>query len=659
MIVDVRATGLSTARRDDRSALFARAFLIRAFEQRLLKLFAEDKLFGTVHTCIGQEFSGIAVAAHLEPGDRIFSNHRCHGHYLARTGDADGLMAEIMGRTSGICGGRGGSQHICAGGVFSNGIQGGIMPVAAGLALAQQLAATRSIVVAFIGDGTLGEGVLYETLNLVSKWKIPLVTVLENNGYSQSTSSAQTLAGDIILRPESFGLRAYRGNTWDPEALVSLVGDVIGRVRDERSPAFVCIDTYRLMAHSRGDDDRPESERRHHWEIDPLSRFAADHPDEAASMQSAAETEVSRAVDKALAAEFSSIPPHEIPCSRELIWQRTVIDGQERVGARIYKSLRAHLENDTRAFLLGEDIEAPYGGAFKITRELSSLFPTRVRNTPVSEAAIVGVATGLAMAGFHPVCEIMFGDFLALAADQIINHAAKFQWIYNGQVQVPLVIRTPMGGRRGYGPTHSQSLEKHFLGIPGTRVLALHHRYDPCLVYQRVFATIDRPTIVIENKALYGETIGGCPSAGFWCEHTVEDVPTTRIRSAATPDITVVCYGGMLVEAEKALERLFDEQEIVAEIVCPQQIYPLAIDPILESLKASRRLLVVEEGQIFCGFGAELVAAIYEASDGMPFQMRRHAAAPHPIPASRPAETESLPNRDSIFRECVRMVTSD
>src|SRR5580693_2414746 len=184
------------------STLYARAILIRAFEQRLLQLFSEGRLFGTVHTCIGQEFTGIAVAEHLQPGDLIFSNHRCHGHYLARTGDVAGLLAEIMGRETGTCGGRGGSQHICAGGVFSNGVQGGIAPVSAGLALAQRLNKTNNIVTVFIGDGTLGEGTLYETLNLASKWNLPLLIVLENNSYAQSTSQSETLAGDIRQRAE-------------------------------------------------------------------------------------------------------------------------------------------------------------------------------------------------------------------------------------------------------------------------------------------------------------------------------------------------------------------------------------------------------------------------------------------------------------------------
>ena len=132
----------------------------------------------------------------------------------------------------------------------------------------------------------------------------------------------------------------------------------------------------------------------------------------------------------------------------------------------LHQGLKAVMARDTRVYLLGEDILAPYGGAFKVTRDLSDLYPDRVLTTPISEAGIVGLASGMALRGLRPVVEIMFGDFTTLIADQLINHAAKFRWMYNDQVRVPLVVRTPMGGRRGYGPTHSQTLEKHFLGVP-------------------------------------------------------------------------------------------------------------------------------------------------------------------------------------------------
>ena len=229
--------------------------------------------------------------------------------------------------------------------------------------------------------------------------------------------------------------------------------------------------------------------------------------------------------------------------------------------------------------------------------------------------------------------------------------------MYNGQVSVPLVIRTPMGGKRGYGATHSQCLEKHFLGIPGTRVLAIHNRYDPFAVYERLFATIDRPTLVIENKILYGSYVTHNTVAGFWCEHTLEDFPTTRIRSSAAPDITIVCYGGTLADVEKAVDHLFDEHEIVAEVVCPIQIYPLRIEPIMESVVVSGRLLVIEEGQMFCGFGAEVLAAVHEASKDTAPLTRRLGAAPHPIPSSKYAELECLPSVESIVEHALKMVS--
>ena len=228
--------------------------------------------------------------------------------------------------------------------------------------------------------------------------------------------------------------------------------------------------------------------------------------------------------------------------------------------------------------------------------------------------------------------------------------------MYNGKVTVPVIIRTPMGGRRGYGATHSQCLEKHFLGLPGTRVLALHSRYDPYLLYQKLFETIDRPTLVIENKVLYGDYVSHQTVRGFWCEHSDDAFPTTRIRSSAMPDITIVCYGACLAEAEKALDRLFEEHEIVAEIICPTQIYPLQLEPILESVKVSQRLLVVEEGQMFCGFGAEVLAAVYEATPDLPVVSRRHGAAPHPLACCKSAELEGLPGADSIFSYCLEMV---
>jgi 2-oxoisovalerate dehydrogenase E1 component len=637
------------------SRLLEKALGIRLFEQRLLHLFGEGRLFGTVHTCIGQEWSGVALSENLESGDVVFSNHRCHGHYLARTGNYVGLFAEIMGRETGICRGRGGSQHICDANVFSNGIQGGIVPVSAGIAYAKKLRGANEIAVVFIGDGTLGEGALYESLNVASAWQLPLLVVLENNLYSQSTSQVQTLSGDIEARAKAFGICTRKGDTWDPVNLMKIMAEAVDFVRSKCRPLFLRVDTYRLMAHSKSDDNRDPAEVAEYWERDLLYRVAKEFPEIIAPIEKDLLARLDVAVEEADSSPMSSLSALPVEAT-PTVWAETVFDGGERVVNRINAGLRRALERDDRVLLLGEDIEAPYGGAFKATKELSQLFPGRVCNTPISELAITGVANGLALSGMRPVVEIMFGDFIMLASDQFINHASKFEYMYADKVKTPMVIRTPMGGKRGYGPTHSQSLEKHLLGVPETRVLALHHRFDPATVYDRLLGDDVKPlpTLVIENKILYGEKASADAVEGYKWFHSDHDFPISYLRAEARPDATIICYGGMTLDVEKAVERLFMEHELVVEMICLMQLYPLQSNPLLPLARKSGKLLLVEEGHGFCGFTAQLMASFYELDPSL--VMRRVYSQPQHIPSAKPLELTVLPNVDRIVAETLELV---
>jgi TPP-dependent pyruvate/acetoin dehydrogenase alpha subunit len=259
---------------------------IRRFEETLLALFDEGVLNGTTHACIGQEADAVAVAEHLREGDHLFSNHRCHGHWLAWTGDAEGLLAEIMGKPSGACGGIGGSQHLCAPGFKSNGIQGGIVPAAAGIALAMQLDGGGAISVVFLGDGTFGEGAVYETLNLAALWGLPLLFVVEDNGWAQSTPRRRSIAGSIPARFEAFGIPVVAVESTDVTELSEAAGRAVAGCRARRGPQALVIGTYRLCHHSKNDDHRPREEveaRRasdplhvHGRRLDPESRAAVD-----------------------------------------------------------------------------------------------------------------------------------------------------------------------------------------------------------------------------------------------------------------------------------------------------------------------------------------------------------------------------------------------
>ncbi len=327
---------------------------------------------------------------------------------------------------------------------------------------------------------------------------------------------------------------------------------------------------------------------------------------------------------------------------------------------RLNSALHHALETDPRVCILGEDILDPYGGAFKVTRGLSTDFPERVFTTPISEAAMVGAATGMALRGMRPVVEIMFGDFLTLAADQLVNHAAKFRWMYNDHVRVPLVVRTPMGGRRGYGPTHSQSLEKMFLGVPGLRVLAPNTIGDPGALLEAAIAD-DDPVLFVEHKLLYTRPLLET-GVGDLADFSMESIgsPFTdhvlRFTFPHTPHLTIATYGYNFELARQAALELLMEREIFCEIVLFSQLSPFGLSPLLASLQRTRRLLTVEEGGLTLGWGAEIVARVAEANlEPLP-RIRRVAALDLPIANSRPLEDAILPSKDSIVRAAMELV---
>jgi pyruvate/2-oxoglutarate/acetoin dehydrogenase E1 component len=325
------------------------------------------------------------------------------------------------------------------------------------------------------------------------------------------------------------------------------------------------------------------------------------------------------------------------------------------VGASLNAGLRAALAADERVIVLGEDLLDPYGGAFRVTRGLSTQFPDRVLATPISEAGIVAVATGLALRGFRPVVEIMFGDFLFLAGDQIVNHAAKYRAMLNEQVRVPLVIRAPAGGRRGYGPTHSQSLEKHFLGVPGLWVVAPHTLLDPGALLRQAIADVDDPVLFVENKIGYAEPLRGDPPDfdAVRLADAASPFPTLWLRPHGTADGLILCYGGMTSLALAAAATLRDREKLELGLVVVSQLSPTPgthLEAILREA-APAIVVTVEEATPEGGWGAEMIATIEQIRNARglgAITYRRVGAKNTPIPAARALEDDVLPQGDDI-----------
>lgn len=319
------------------------------------------------------------------------------------------------------------------------------------------------------------------------------------------------------------------------------------------------------------------------------------------------------------------------------------------------QALHRMMGADARVVVLGEDLLDPYGGAFKVTRGLSTAYPDRVLTTPISEAGFTGVAAGMAIRGLLPVVEIMFGDFLMLAADQILNHIAKYPWMYDGQVRVPMVIRAPMGGRRGYGPTHSQSIEKHLLGVPGLVVVAPSPYHDPGALLEHAVLHDRRPVLFIENKLMYARPVHRADAHGrvgdmtARCSAAAYPTVTLSFDEGAPCDLTIVTYGGMAELAVAAAERLLIEDEIEAEVLVVSGLSPLDLAPIAGSLARSGRLLVCEEATPVASWGSELVARVAAEHFGLLSAAPVKVSARNvPIANTRSLEDATLPQEKDI-----------
>ncbi|MEV4165086.1 thiamine pyrophosphate-dependent dehydrogenase E1 component subunit alpha [Nonomuraea dietziae] len=276
-----------------------RLLLIRHFELALLRLFERGLLHGTTHTCLGQEHIPVALSPLLRPDDFVFSNHRGHGHFLARHLDPHGLLAEIMGREGALCGGVGGSQHIYHRRFLSTGVQGESLPVAVGVAL--RMAGTGALTCVYVGDGTWGEGSVYEALNLASLWQVPLLLVVENNGIAQSTPTRLQLAGSVAARAAAFDVDHLPIDSTDVAAIRNALRPAVAGVRERGRPLVVEFATHRLGPHSKGDDSRPESDLLRAREADWYTSYRRADPERFLRVDLAQRERVERLADEVAA----------------------------------------------------------------------------------------------------------------------------------------------------------------------------------------------------------------------------------------------------------------------------------------------------------------------------------------------------------------------
>ena len=641
--------------RSDLLEMQRRMLLIRGFEERVAHLYRDGHVPGFVHLSIGQEAAAVGACWALRPEDVITSTHRGHGHCLAKGLDPFGMFAELMGRAEGTNRGRGGSMHIADPklGIFgANGIVAAGLPIAVGAATASQIRGGEAVAVAFFGDGAVSQGAFHEALNLAAVWKLPVIFFCENNGYSEFSATETQQATTLERRAAGYAMPFDHVDGNDVVATATTMRDAVDRARFGTGPAIVEASTYRWHGHYEGDPQRYRSpEELNEWqqrdplvlhrrrlidagfgetEIKTLEESVADQLDEAVEQARTLPAPSPTALFDFVLRERPTIAAVPAP---------TGSDPEIRTMDAIRTALEAELAADDRVFLAGIDL-GDGGNVFGLTRGLRERFGDRVRDTPISETAIVGLAVGAAMAGMHPVVEVMYLDFVGVCLDQLLNQAAKLPFMTGGSAEMGLTVRTQFGAGRSSGSQHSQSLEALLAHIPGLTVVMPS---TPADTYGLLRAAIQdpNPVIFIENRLLYGMR-GPAPP---------DDYMLPLGRSAivrAGSDITVVSVSRMVHEAIAAAEALAGEG-ISVEVIDLRTVAPLDLAPVFESLKKTSRILIAHEAVVPFGIGAEIAARV--AREGfwdLDAPIERIGAAPTPPPYAPELEQAWLPGREQI-----------
>ena len=632
--------------------------LIRVFEDRVSELYRNGEVPGFVHLSIGQEASAVGACWPLAVTDVITSNHRGHGHCLAKGLAPEPMMAELLARVTGTNKGLGGSMHIADPdlGIFgANGIVAAGVPIAGGAALAAKLRGQAGVVVSFFGDGAVAQGAFHEAANLAALWRLPIVFFCENNGYAEFSPIADQHPVPMSARAAGYGLDYVPVDGNDVEAVAAVMTDVVARVRAGGGPVFVEASTYRWHGHYEGDPEKYRSaDELLHWrQRDPLviTRARLLGRGVAQDALDSVEAQVRARIDAAVDAARQAPPPDLSVLRSSVYAPRPAIAEPDWVPApdgeifRTMDAVRLALEGELaanpEAFVAGVDV-GKGGNVFALTRGLHARWPDRLLDTPISETAVMGLAVGGAMAGMTPLVELMYLDFLGVCFDQILNQAAKLRFMTGGKARMGLVIRTQFGGGRSSGSQHSQSLEALLAHVPGLTVVMPSTPADTYGLLRSAIAD-PNPVVFIENRQQYGMK-GPKPPADYL-------IPLGKAKVAREgTDITIVSVSRMVHEAVAAAEALAP-RGISAEVIDLRTVAPLDKETILASLAKTNRLLIAHEGVTDFGIGAEIAAlAAYQGFWTLDAPVMRVAPPPTPSPYAPSLEQQWLPDRHAIER---------
>jgi 2-oxoisovalerate dehydrogenase E1 component len=696
---DLRTLGSQKALR-----LLFDILVINEFEHALLRLKADDCVWGPVHTSVGQEGVAAGVVRAMRRSDKIVATYRAHHEFLAKAFQhvlpaswnpladpfptqgqevLERTLAEIMGLARGYCAGRGGSMHLRyaeVGFLGSNPIVGGGIPLATGAAYAEKTRETGDIVACFFGDGATNIGSFHEALNLAGVWQLPLVCVIENNSYAVATPLRQASAiEDLYLRAASYGMKGYRVDGSDVVGIHALFSRIAEDIRNGGGPCLVEARCYRRYHHAgdqpgsafgyRTKEEELQAKEREVCQTFPLALVESGMLTE--KQLEGIRSLVFASVEQAVHACTQEGTPRKVKAELwpdiRFVESGLRSDGREWEGVpfgeredfskftemkysdAISAVTGRWLEQDPQCLVLGEDVANFGGGAYGATKGLAAKFPGRVRNTPIAEAGFTGFALGAAMSGMHPVVEIMFPDFSLVAADQMFNQIAKARHMYGNTTDLPLVVRTRVAIGCGYGGQHSMDPVGLYALFPGWRIVAPSDSFDYIGLFNSAMHSRD-PVLVVEHHSLYGRKFS-IPS-----ENLDYFIAFNKARVVAEgTDVTLLVYGSLVGRSVECLGR-YSTLGVSVEVIDLRTLDLPGIDydTIGRSLKKTGALVIAEEAAASQSIGSAIAASIQERFfQLMDSPVVRVTSLDIPLPVSRVLEQATMISDDRIVQTVV------
>ena len=651
-------------------AIYGQMARIRAVDKAIQAGLSSGKFTFTYWPMTGQECIPATISQLITARDYMVTTYRGIHDQVAKGVDLYGMFAEALGREGGLNKGKGGSPHISdpsSGSMVTTAIVGSGAPIANGFAISAKERGEDRVTIVNFGDGATSIGSVHEAMNMAGVWKLPVIFMCQNNQWGEYTPiQGYTASPNFFGRAEALGFKGVQLDGNDPAAFYKGMKEVVDSVRAGGGPVFVEALTYRMGPHAGvGDNYNATKEAltaaKDRTPIDKTRALLIDAgistEDELAALEAAAKAEVDDAIVRALASPVTPVSETTIDvfADDDCVPKRGSYPVREAEGAlegptkmmsmadAIGNAQDVAMEANPEVFLLGEDVGEPQGGTFGTNKGLQTKYGVnRVRNTPISESAIIGAAIGSSIAGMNPIAEIMFCDFMGVCLDQIANHAAKQRYMSGSATHAPMTIRMQLGGGMGgFGAQHSQSLEAWLTHVPGIKVLYPSNPIDAKGMLLSAINDPD-PVVMLESIMLLFTQKAQVPTGDYRIPLGVAKV----CREGS--DVTLISYGWELHNCLAAAEELAKDG-ISAEVIDLRSLVPIDYYRVLESVKKTGRAVVVHAAVEFCGLGAEICSTINEELWGqLKAPAVRLGAAYAPMAYSSAIEFSQVPDAGAI-----------